>query len=251
MSKSGIKDAMAKGAVWRLVDGNSKRIRRAKTVLNLSEQIELYYNSEILAEEPPEPQLIHRAASYSVWNKSAGLLSSGSKYGDHCAINRWIERTINKETFIVHRLDRFATGLMVVAHNKTTAANLSDQFSKRKVEKHYEVIVEGIVTEDGTIETKLDGKAAITHYRVLETKDNRTLLQVIIETGRKHQIRKHLAELGFPVVGDRQYGDASTQEPLQLTACYLAFSCPETKWRKEFTLDPDSRPKLTSKAHDD
>jgi len=248
LSKSAIKDAMAKGAVWRLIEGKPKRIRRAKTMLNPGEQLEFYYDIDILSQQPPEPQLIHREASYSVWNKPAGLLSSGSKYGDHCAINRWIERTTDKETFIVHRLDRFATGLMVVAHNKSTAANLSDQFSKRKVEKHYEVIVEGIVGENGTIETALDGKSAITHYRVLDTGDNRSLLRVIIETGRKHQIRKHLAELGFPVVGDRQYGDAATLEPLQLTACHLAFSCPETKWRKVFTLDDDLRPKLLSSA---
>lgn len=245
MPKARIKDAMAKGAVWRVVNGKSKRIRRAKTVLNEGEQLELYYDADVLSQIPPEPELIHSEPSYSVWNKPVGLLSSGSKYGDHCAIDRWIERTTNKETFLVHRLDRFATGLMVVAHNKAAAANLSDQFSKRKVEKHYEVIVNGKVMEGGTIATELDGKAAITHFSVLNQNGERSHLSVNIETGRKHQIRKHLAELGFPVVGDRQYGDETTTEALQLTACYLAFNCPATKWRKEFNLDQANRPKLT------
>jgi tRNA pseudouridine32 synthase/23S rRNA pseudouridine746 synthase len=246
MPKARIKDAMAKGAVWRIVNGKSKRIRRAKTVLNEGELLELYYDAGVLSQIPPEPELIHSEPSYSVWNKPVGLLSSGSKYGDHCAIDRWIERTTNKETFLVHRLDRFATGLMVVAHNKAAAANLSDQFSKRKVEKHYEVIVEGKVTSGGTIATELDGKPAITHFSVLNQIDDRSHLSVNIETGRKHQIRKHLAELGFPVVGDRQYGDETTTEALQLTACYLAFNCPATKWRKEFNLDQTYRPSLTS-----
>ncbi len=237
---------MAKGAAWRKAQGTSsfRRIRRAKTIMNEGDQLELYYDLAVLDEVPPAPQLIHDEGSYAVWNKPSGLLSAGSKYGDHCAINRWIERTTNKETFIVHRLDRFASGLMVVAHNKGAAANLSDQFSKRKVAKNYEVIVEGNVQVNGEISTDLDGKSAITHYRVLEHLGDRTLLSVDIETGRKHQIRKHLAEIGFPVIGDRQYGNPATKEPLQLTSCHLAFNCPSTKWRKEFNLDPSYRPSL-------
>ncbi len=237
---------MAKGAAWRKMHGSAsfKRIRRAKTIMEEGDQLELYYDLAVLGEVPLAPLLIHDEGSYSVWNKPAGLLSAGSKYGDHCAINRWIERSTNRETFIVHRLDRFASGLMVVAHNKGAAANLSDQFRQRKVDKHYEVIVTGKVQENGDIADELDGKSAVTHYSVLKHVGDRTLLSVDIETGRKHQIRKHLAGIGFPVIGDRQYGDPATREPLQLTSCYLAFNCPSTKWRKEFNLDPTFRPSL-------
>ena len=251
LPKSRIKDAMAKGAVWRVVNDKSRRIRRAKTVLNEGEQLAIYYDADILSQIPPAPELIHSEPSYSIWNKPAGLRSSGTKYGDHCAINRWIERATNMETFLVHRLDRFTTGLMVVAHNKAAAANLSEQFSKRQVEKVYEVIVEGKVTSDGTICTEIDGKTAITHYKVLSQLDNRSHLSVKIETGRKHQIRIHLAESGFPVVGDRQHGDTSSTEALQLTACHLAFNCPTTKQRREFSLDQDNRPILIAPSQDE
>jgi tRNA pseudouridine32 synthase/23S rRNA pseudouridine746 synthase len=227
LSKSRIKDAMTKGAVWIARNGKTRRIRRAKFPVEPGDKLAIYYSEKILGDVPPEPTLIEDKQQYSVWYKPAGLMSSGSRYGDHCAINRCIEKALQKPAFLVHRLDRFATGLIVVAHSKTAAALLSRQFKDRETTKIYKVIVKGAPESDFTIRQELDGKEAISHISPLESHEGVSLLSVRIETGRKHQIRRHLADAGYPVLGDRQYGNDAYPE-LQLCAVGLGFNCPIT-----------------------
>jgi len=92
-----------------------------------------------------------------------------------------------------------------------------------------------------TFDADLDGRSAITHaaYIRYDSRMDRTLLDVQIETGRKHQIRRHLSAAGFPVVGDRMYGHGSDVKDLQLTACYLSFTCPVSGFVKKYRL-PES-----------
>lgn len=243
LSKTRIKEAMTKGAVWLTANGREKRIRRAKTKLLPGEHIAMYFSEKVLATEPPQPTLIADAERYSVWHKPAGLLSSGSRYGDHCAINRVIEGQQDKPAFLVHRLDRFAWGLMVIAHGKTAAANLSRQFEDRKTVKIYEAIVEGEVNEPVTIDTAVNGKTAITHVAPLSTSNGYSLVRIQIETGRKHQIRIHLASRGHAIAGDRQYGSAN-RLGLQLAAVELAFRCPTTQDPVKFVLPGKLKPQL-------
>jgi tRNA pseudouridine32 synthase/23S rRNA pseudouridine746 synthase len=227
LSKSRIKDAMTKGAVWIARNGKTRRIRRAKFPVEPGDKLAIYYSEKILGDVPPEPTLIEDKKQYSVWYKPSGLMSSGSRYGDHCAINRCIEKALQKPTFLVHRLDRFATGLIVVAHSKNAATQLSRQFKDRETTKIYKVIAKGTPESDFTIRQELDGKEAISHISPLESHEGVSLLSVRIETGRKHQIRRHLADAGYPVLGDRQYGN-DTYPELQLCAVGLGFNCPIT-----------------------
>jgi tRNA pseudouridine32 synthase/23S rRNA pseudouridine746 synthase len=136
---------------------------------------------------------------------------------------------------------------MVIAHTKKCAAHLSKQFQERQTRKIYQVIVEGAL-EPGpdslfTINEPLEGKEAISHVRSIETKNGVSLLEVKIETGRKHQIRQHLAGKGFPVLGDRQYGENRYPE-LQLTAVELGFTCPISHQFVTFLLPGEYHPKL-------
>ena len=120
---------------------------------------------------------------------------------------------------IVHRLDKDTSGVLVVAKNDKAHINLSNQIKNHEVEKTYIALVRGIVKEnEATINMPIgrnkndrkkmavekDGKEAITNFKVLERypKDNCTLLEVKIETGRTHQIRVHLSHIGYPVIGD-------------------------------------------------
>jgi tRNA pseudouridine32 synthase/23S rRNA pseudouridine746 synthase len=132
----------------------------------------------------------------------------------------------------VHRLDRAANGLILVAHSKKIAAALSELFRERKVEKRYRALVAGDFSEQPNplrIEHAIDDKEAISEFSLQDVRDNgeKSVVDVRIETGRKHQIRRHLAELGHPVIGDRLYGAGEADEvDLQLTAYLLAFQCP-------------------------
>lgn len=237
LSKSKIKDAMRKGAVWLTDSGRQKRLRRVTRTIREGSLISIYYSPKILAMTPPEPGLIADKGNYSVWHKPAGMMASGSRYGDHCAIDRIVERTFDKPTFLVHRLDRFVWGLMVLAHTRSSAAGLSRQFQTRQTSKTYKALVHGRLDHAQLIDTPLEGKDAVTRIRPLRQESDRSLVEVQIETGRKHQIRKHLSMVGHPVVGDRQYG-SSSRDGIQLAAVGLAFICPNTNKHVRFDL-PD------------
>ena len=243
LSKTKIKRAMTLGAVWTSKRKKITRLRRAKTHLQPGDRISIYYSEKILSFSPPEPDLINDQETYSVWNKPAGLMSSGTRFGDHCAINRVVEKLFDRPVFLVHRLDKFANGVMVLAHTKSAAANLSKQFQQRTVQKQYRALVEGELTSPLTIETPLDGKEAISRITPIDSSSGNTLVEIQIDTGRKHQIRRHMALLGNPVIGDQQYGTGRYPK-LILTAVALAFDCPNTNERVSFDLPPEGRPRL-------
>jgi len=123
---------------------------------------------------------------------------------------------------IVHRIDKDTSGLLIVAKNDNAHINVSNQIKEHKVKKIYRALVRGHIKEQsGTINmpisrsmndrTKMavnkNGKDAITHFRVLEKYENYTYIEVNIETGRTHQIRVHMAQIGYPIVGDIVYSN--------------------------------------------
>ena len=244
LPKSRIKFAMTQGAVWLTRGGHTQRLRRAKRALQPGDELHLYYDADILAEEPRAPELIADVGEYSVWNKPYGLRSQGSKWGDHCTITRWVERHLQPErpAFTVHRLDRAANGLILVAHSKRMAAELAKIFRSRKIEKRYRALVTGTFTSDADplrIDAPIDGKEALSEVSLLSVSDDgaQSLVEVRIATGRKHQIRRHLAGLGHPVVGDRLYGNGEADDvDLQLQAFLLAFRCPVSNQKVEYAL---------------
>jgi len=245
LPKQRIKWAMTQGAVWLTRGRSTQRLRRARRVLQEGDEIHLYYDADILAEVPAAPTLIADVGGYSVWQKPYGLRSQGSKWGDHCTVVRWAERHLQPErpAFTVHRLDRAASGVILVAHSKTMAAALSELFRKREVEKRYRAMVAGDFSDKPNplrVEQAIDGKDAVSEFSLCEVVagGTRSLLDVRIESGRKHQIRRHLAELGHPVIGDRLYGSTNGDGmDLQLTACLLAFQCPVSGEKVAYRLD--------------
>lgn len=258
LSKSQVKQAMTKGAVWLSRGAKPRRLRRAKTRLGPGDVLDLYYDARVLAAEPPAPELVADEGAYTVWYKPFGLLSQGSKWGDHCAITRCAEKrlTPQRPALVVHRIDRAATGLMVVAHDKRAAAALSRLFHDRAVEKGYRAVAQGRVSGEAAplvIDTPVGGRDARTEVRVLtyDAAQDRSLLDISIDTGRKHQIRVHLASIGCPIVGDRLYGGGSRaagggvdREDLQLAAYLLAFTCPLTGEARRYRLPEERLPRL-------
>ncbi len=237
--------------MWLARGGKPRRIRRAKKALHSGDELILYYNPAIIDARPLLPELIADEGSYSVWCKPGGMPSQGSKWGDHCAISRWIEQNLQPQrpAFLVHRLDRAASGLLVIAHQKRSAAELASQFQQRKVAKRYRVVVHGLLEVPGerlAINEPLDGRDAVTHVELVaqDRQDDHSLLDVVIETGRKHQIRRHLSGIGHPVLGDRLYGPEYSGRDLQLTACFLEFTCPEQHTRRQFTISAERLPTL-------
>ena len=147
---------------------------------------------------------------------------------------------------IVHRLDKDTSGLLIVAKNDKAHINMSEQIKNREVKKIYIALVRGVVSEnEATINMPIgrstkdrkkmavrkDGKEAVTHFKVLKRYNKYTLLEVKIDTGRTHQIRVHMAEIGHPVVGDMVYSNGKNEfgvEGQMLHAKSLDFRHPIT-----------------------
>jgi 23S rRNA pseudouridine1911/1915/1917 synthase len=191
-------------------------------------------------------EIVHVDDAIVVVEKPAGLLSMGSEREKEKTAYRILNthlktvmKTPAQQVFIVHRLDRETSGLMMFARTESAQAAL--QRNWKHVVKRYLAVVEGVPTDaHGTLRDKLveskslkvhrveeGGELAITHYRLLRAKGARSLLELTLETGRRNQIRVQLAALGYPVIGDRKYGaKTDPARRLALHACELKFRHP-------------------------
>ena len=193
--------------------------------------------------------LVHEDATIVVVDKHPGLLSMATErervrtayrlLWDYLAAQRPRARP-----FIVHRLDRETSGLLVFAKTEAAKQHLQAQFEARTVERVYIALVSGRVRrESGTLESRLvedrslrvhattgpEGKTAITNYRVKGHGQDTTLLELSLGTGRRRQIRVQLAAIGHPIVGDREHGGpAGPWRRLCLHATRLGFVHPAT-----------------------
>jgi 23S rRNA pseudouridine1911/1915/1917 synthase len=177
-----------------------------------------------------------------VVDKPAGLLTVATATERRRTLHSILSELIRRKLFIVHRLDREASGLVVFAKTTHAKEHLQAQFKDHTAGRTYIAVVEKRVTpESFTIRSPLaentahrvypsaTGKPAVTHVKVLQHRAKASLIEVRLETGRKHQIRVHLAEKGYPIVGDKFYGGrASSIHRLALHAARLEFRHPAT-----------------------
>ncbi len=191
-----------------------------------------------------------------VVDKPAGLLTVATDTEKHRTVYALLFDHVKskphpEKIFIVHRLDREASGLLVFAKTERAKHSLQDQFKNHAAGRSYLAVVEGKVRrEAGTIRSYLaenaahrvystgnpkKGKLAVTHFRVLNRSSQQTLIEVLLESGRKHQIRIHMSEEAHPILGDKAYG--SRRNPLHrlaLHATQLTFRHPRTNKAMEF-----------------
>jgi tRNA pseudouridine32 synthase/23S rRNA pseudouridine746 synthase len=242
LSKSTLKKVLNNGAVWVKKNNTSKRLktRRATAPLTTESHVEFYFDPKLLTLDVPESREVFPNKEWGLWYKPPGLLSQGTDFGDHCSILRQVEKAKGK-SFLVHRLDREAHGLMLFAYTHHAAGSFSKLWQQGIVEKFYKVEVLGNIKEKfpdgGEINFPLDGKESKTSFKILEQKEFTAILLVQIHTGRLHQIRRHFAELGYPVVGDPKYGVGNkNNDGIRLMSYQLKFIDPLSKKPINFEL---------------
>lgn len=179
-----------------------------------------------------------------VFKKSGVLTVNDGKHFDKTLYHQVLEylQKKNQKVFVVHRLDRETSGIVVFAKSEKAKKFLQDNWSDTK--RFYKALVHGNVkNEKGRIEMylkedkfynvyetkKSDGFKAITLYKVLNYKQDKTLLDIEILTGKKHQIRVGLKSIGHPIVGDKKYGIKDNYRSMCLNAYRIVFIHPATK----------------------
>ena len=205
---------------------------------------------------PPGLAILHEDDDVIVVLKSHGLLTVATERERETTaqayLNVYLKEKGGERIHVVHRIDRETSGVLVFAKNFEAREALKEKFAAHDVERVYVAVIEGEMDPpQGTIRSHLrerrdlrmesvdfhpDAKLAVTHYRTIETNGRYSMLEIRLETGRKNQIRTHLAEAGHPVVGDRMYG--STVNPLDrlgLHAKLLGFDHPKTGKKLVFT----------------
>lgn len=170
-----------------------------------------------------KPDIIYADEHLIVVNKQAGLLSIPDRAGNKESLLGLLERQYGK-TFIVHRLDRETSGILCFARNEAAHRHLSLQFEHHTSDKYYLALVDGVLHHDEgeidkpigehpTISGKMaivhSGKPSLTFYRVLERFKRFSLAEILIKTGRTHQIRVHFQSIGYPLAVDALYGRRS------------------------------------------
>ncbi len=226
-SNAQLKKLFAAGAVWTQKGKKTQVLRKVKREIKADERLRLYFDPNIKEFDMSEIRCIHDTHHWGIWYKPAGILSQGTKYGDQFTILRHIEKQIGRDPFLIHRLDRETSGLMIFAYTKKAANKLSEQIRNREVRKFYEARIHGQLEGSGEINSPLGGKDALTKYNVKKTENNYTFVEAEIVTGRKHQIRLHMKEVGHPVQGDYRYGpEEATKSKLKLVASKIILKDP-------------------------
>lgn len=216
-------------------------------------------NNEILAEKM-DLDIVYEDDYLLVVNKPSGMVV-------HPALGHYKNTLVNGLMYytnlsknkdrpgIVHRIDKDTSGLLLVAKNDDIHNLLSEELSKRKINRNYIALIHGVIAHDsGTIDapigrdiidrkkmsvTDINSKDAVTHFKVLERYKNATLIECTLETGRTHQIRVHMNYIGHPIVNDPVYGKRKTIDDFgqMLHAKTIGFIHPITNKYMEFTCD--------------
>jgi 23S rRNA pseudouridine1911/1915/1917 synthase len=267
-SRSRLKDWVLGGKVT--VDG---AVLRPRDRLNGGETIRLLPEAEpeeTVAAQPIPLHILYEDEAIIVIDKPAGLVvhpGAGNPAGtlQNALLHHRPGLTEVPRAGIVHRLDKDTSGIMVVAGTITAHTDLVRQLEERSVRREYRAVCTGVMTAGGTVEAPLgrhpvdrlkmtvrqNGKPAVTHYRVVRRFRAHTDVRARLETGRTHQIRVHLAHIGYPLVGDRVYGgrlrlpSGATEE---LTEVLRAFRRQALHARRLELRHPDSGESLSFEA---
>jgi 23S rRNA pseudouridine1911/1915/1917 synthase len=240
---------------------NGRRAAKLKLEILPDDRVEM-------AEQPSKPigraqtartplVIVHEDDDILVVDKPAGLLTSTVPREKRATLLAQVRDYLGQskertQVGLIHRLDRDASGLLIFSKNDSAYRSLKSQFFHHTVKREYRAVVHGVPKPlkarletrmveraDGTVYSTRQigkGEVAITEYEVIKTEEKRSLVRIVIETGRKNQIRVHLAENGTPIVGDKVYGPQGSTSRLMLAATKLGIVHPRTGKEMSFSL---------------
>ena len=205
-----------------MVKVNDKVITNSSHLLKDGDKVEISYSKKKIPDI--DLDILYEDDYLIAINKPCGLLSISNDKEKEITAYRMVSDYVkknsnNKYIFVVHRLDQDTSGILMFCKNEKIRDKMQENWNTIVKKRGYLAIVDGKLTGSDTIHTYLmenkkqfiyssknkEGKEAITHYSVIKNNSNYSLLQVFIDTGRRNQIRVHLSERGYPIVGDKKY----------------------------------------------
>lgn len=250
---------------------NGTKPRTVKVEIGADDRVEVF-DRPTTAERPRRAaklpfQIVHEDADLIVVDKPPGLLTS-TVPGERrptllAAVRDYVKSNEPRgRVGLIHRLDRDASGLLVFSKSDMAYRSLKTQFFKHAVERVYLAVTTGVPNpKSGRIESRLEeradgtvystresgkGERAVTHYETIGREGKQGIVRVRLETGRKHQIRVHLAQRGTPIVGDVMYGKDDDARRLMLAAVTLGFMHPRTGKPALYRIEaPKEFPRVT------
>ena len=242
---------------------NSMPTSQFDTPLEDGDKVSVNFTKSFRVFSSPRIKLVYEDNDILVINKGYGVLSMGTdniKEGTAYSIMREYVKYSDPraKVFIVHRLDRDTSGLMMLAKTMEAKDTMQHNWNNMVLNRKYVAVVEGVIPYDeGVVKSYLaetaqfevystqdptKGQLAITRYKVLKRSSGYTLVELELDTGRKNQIRVHMKDLGHPIVGDRKYGASSSPiRRLALHARTLRFVHPITRKEMNFELPVPTR----------
>ena len=242
---------------------NSMPTSQFDTPLEDGDKVSVNFTKSFRVFSSPRIKLVYEDNDILVINKGYGVLSMGTdniKEGTAYSIMREYVKYSDPraKVFIVHRLDRDTSGLMMLAKTMEAKDTMQHNWNNMVLNRKYVAVVEGVIPDDeGVVKSYLaetaqfevystqdptKGQLAITRYKVLKRSSGYTLVELELDTGRKNQIRVHMKDLGHPIVGDRKYGASSSPiRRLALHARTLRFVHPITRKEMNFELPVPTR----------
>lgn len=236
------------------VDG--KPVTQFNHVVSPGQKVDVRWATAVKRRHPKELNIVYMDDAIIVINKPPGLLTIATDKEKRKTAYSMLSNYVKSENkdnkiFIIHRIDRETSGLLMFARSEEIKHKIQGAWSTTIRQRAYVGVVEGVVEPaEGTISSYLkeskafivyssqnekSGKRAVTHYKTIQTSTNFTLLELNLETGRKHQIRVHMQDIGHPVVGDKKYGSGlNLLGRMGLHAQMLAFTHPLTGEQCQF-----------------
>ena len=245
-SRNVLKAVLRDGQV--AVDGTS--VSQFDHGLRPGQRIDVCWDKKTPQQQPHGLNIVYEDQELIIINKPSGLLTIATdkekRKTAYAILSNYVKaENPDNKIFIIHRLDRETSGLLMFAKNEKIKQQIQETWTTTIDQRTYVGVVEGEVKQqEGTVVSWLNeskafivyssqnsqhGQRAVTHYKLLQANKDFSLLQINLETGRKHQIRVHMQDINHPIIGDSKYG--STHNPIRrmgLHAQVLAFTHPKT-----------------------
>lgn len=230
LSKSKIKDAMNKGAVFLERKGERSCLRKAQTELKIGDKLEVYYDEEYLSRKPFPAELLTDQLQYSVWMKPSGMPIEGELFGDHLSLLRLADQTFGaeREAYLMYELADDSKGVLLLVHHRRAAAAFTELQENGGLKTKYRVEVSGEISSGSEVNVESEDYALMGHFEPVKYVEHThsTILDVFLTKGDAKDICCYFLEIGHDVLGDEYISGNTDRDRMQVDLVELEFECP-------------------------